>query len=390
MPSVLLVPTSDYLGHPFLQRNNHIFDRINRFYDVHVVRFTLFPTKQLTSSVEIHQLREISVKPIPLYYLINIFNHGFSISDIARKVSADIVVLSNLAPALGYLLIPRKKFPVVFDLLDFFPASAVGYISEKNGVISTLFEGAFSVILKWIIRRCNVVTVASHALIEYARSIGASNVIYVPNGISKQFFEIDRGEEIRSNFGFSDDDIVVGYLGSFEFWLDMEPLLDAIEFLIKSGLPVKMLMVGGGLHTGYVVNLKSSIERRNLKDYVFWAGFVPYEDVPKYIAAMDLATLPFNIKNLTAYYAGPNKLWEYLSQGKPTMATPIPEVLLNADFLEVVCTADDYIEVIQEYHKDRSEMIKKAYKGMKKARTLTWDKSARIMQEVLRTAMEPE
>jgi len=41
MKRVLLVPSSDYLGHPFPQRHNQIFERLHdgEGFEVHVVRF---------------------------------------------------------------------------------------------------------------------------------------------------------------------------------------------------------------------------------------------------------------------------------------------------------------------------------------------------------------
>jgi len=54
---ILLIPSSDYLGHPFPQRHNHIFERIHdgKDFEVHIVRFNIFGKPKLTSKCIIHE-----------------------------------------------------------------------------------------------------------------------------------------------------------------------------------------------------------------------------------------------------------------------------------------------------------------------------------------------
>jgi hypothetical protein len=59
-------------------------------------------------------------------------------------------------------------------------------------------------------------------------------------------------------------------------------------------------------------------------------------------AGINVGTIPFDVHNPTAYCAAPNKLWEYLSQKRPVVATPIPEVLLNSGCLMIALTPEDY------------------------------------------------
>jgi hypothetical protein len=41
---IVLIPSSDYLGHPFPQRHNHIFERLHdgKEFEVHVVKFHMY------------------------------------------------------------------------------------------------------------------------------------------------------------------------------------------------------------------------------------------------------------------------------------------------------------------------------------------------------------
>ncbi len=385
MINVLFVPTSDYLGHPFPQRHNQIFERIQSLgeFDVHVVRFNLFGEVKRESITNVHKLHELSIKPLPLYYLSNILFHGAGISKVSKDIGADVIVLSNIAPAVSYLLFESGNVPIAFDLPDYFPTSASGYFLDLCSFIGRVITGSFSTMLRWVLRRSDVVTVASLALHDFAKKNGVRNPVYLPNGISENFFKLHDGRGIRRRCGFTDDELVIGFLGSLEFWLDLEPLLDGLRMALDSGIPARLLLVGGRLHTNYLNKVKAWIHERRLEEYVFWAGYIPYADVPEYIAAMDLTTLPFKVDNPTAYYAGPNKLWEYLSQRKPVLATPIPEVGLYSDLVETVVEAKDYYNCFSRYCKDPSNFLEKVETGQEHAKDFSWDNSASLMQKTL-------
>jgi hypothetical protein len=55
---VLLIPSSDNLGHPFPQRPNHIFERLHdgKEFEVHVVRFQMYDKPKPTTRCIIHEI----------------------------------------------------------------------------------------------------------------------------------------------------------------------------------------------------------------------------------------------------------------------------------------------------------------------------------------------
>ncbi len=59
-------------------------------------------------------------------------------------------------------------------------------------------------------------------------------------------------------------------------------------------------------------------------DNLMFVGFVPNRDVPKYLAAADLLILPNSMRHKDAYFTSPLKLFEYMSAGKPIVASDIP------------------------------------------------------------------
>jgi glycosyltransferase involved in cell wall biosynthesis len=388
---VLLIPSSDYLGHPFPQRHNHLFERVHngKEFEVQVIRFNIFGKPKLATKCIVHEIPlEFRIGKTGLYYLANVFSYTHEILRIVRKESIDVVIAGNLLPPLTYEVIKRlmeRRIPTVFDLQDYYPTSATGYLADVKSVAGSMLKGFFEAMTRFLIRSASIVTVPGIALAMYSRRVGAKKVYIVPNGISEHFLERYSGEEVRKRLGFGDEDIVVGYIGSIEFWLDMETLIKGITMTRERGLPVKLLLIGKQLQSGYPQKVKKWLEMYRVEDATTWLDFVPHTDVPKYIAAMDLATIPFDVENPTAFYAAPNKLWEYLSQGTTVVATPIPEIIMHKHIkkIHIVRTPQDYAKAIELAGKYREKVVDPEVNQMLKTRL--WQNSAQKLKQILKS-----
>jgi glycosyltransferase involved in cell wall biosynthesis len=381
---VLLVPSSDYLGHPFPQRQNQIFELLNDnvTFEIHVARFCLYEHPNLSTNVIIHELKGKKIGSLASYYLINALRHSSQIRQIVRREGIDAVVLSNLAAPLAYSLIDELSslnVPVVFDLPDFFPTSAAGYVFDLNSVPGKVVTGIFDSVLRYLLKRSNLVTVPSFSLAEYARSIGAKKVAYVPNGISNSFLKKHDGKDVRKYLGFESDDIVVGYVGSVEFWLDLRSLIKGLAIAREKGLKTKLLIVGKKLQSKYSKRVEDWIRENDFQNYTRWLDFVPHYEVPKYMAALDIGTIPFDISNPTAYYAAPNKLWEYFSQKRIVISTLIPEVIRYSKMVFFASTPTEYAEKLSIIFQKKSEVQRRVIVGYKEATSRTWVKSSNIL-----------
>ena len=385
---ILLIPSSDYLGHPFPQRHNHLFERIHdgKEFEVHVIRFNIFGETKINTRCVIHEIPfEFKTRNTALYYLANIASYTNEIIDIIKRESIDIVVAGNILPPLTYLLLKQlinKKIKFIFDLQDYYPTSATGYLANIDSATGMMFKGFFETLTQYIIRKADVVTAPGIALAMYAKEVGAKKVYIIPNGVSEHFLKKYNGLDIRRKLGYSDDDVVVGYIGSIEFWLDMEPLIKAVAKVYNKGLPIKLLLIGKHLQTGYPLKVERWIKKYNINRVTAWLDFVPHEEVPKYIAAMDIGTIPFDINNPTAYYAAPNKLWEYLSQGTAVVATPIPEVLLYRNLVNIVKNLDDYVNAIIKA-KNNNLRQQVSTKVQQIIANRTWSNSSNMLRKLI-------
>lgn len=307
MISVLLIPSSDYFGHPFPQRHNHLFERLNKVggFDVHILSLNMFGHQRENTSCTIEEMpNETRIGSNTAgYYLLNLPFFGEAVDRIVTREAIDVIVMGNLAPPFAYTLhriLSGARIPVVFDLQDYYPTSAAGYITDVKSFAGKALAASFEAMLKFIVGQSDVVTVPGTALAEYARTLPAKRIVIVPNGISENFLRVHDGTGIREKLGLQDRDFILSYVGSIEFWLDMKTVLDSLAKAVEDGIAAKLLLVGGRLQTGYAAKVETWLKERDLQKNVIWCGFVDHEEVPKYIAASHVGLIPFDVTLRTA------------------------------------------------------------------------------------------
>jgi len=381
---ILVVPTTDWVGHPFPSRLHHIFERIAEHNEVHVLRFGLCSEKRLKTRAVVHEIDDTKTNRLALYYTVNATKHYRAIREIINEHQIDVVVISNLLS--GYVAAKAAcgLTRSVFDLPDYFPASGGGYYFELDSVLGKMVMFGLEKVLKGTLKLVDRTITCSYMLLNYVKRLGISDVSVIPNGVD-DFFWMHKydGKAIREKYEL-DGYVTIGYLGSIEFWLDMFPLLHAFQHLTKK-YKVKLFLVGSKLRTKTAEKMQRQIENLGIEKNVVWLkDFVPYHDVPRYIAAMDVCTIPFKQDNPTAYYSAPNKLWEYLALEKPVITAPIPDAIVQASqFVNVATTRNDYQKIIEDYIRAPDKFQEKAKSAKQLVRDKSWTKIAERFEYIL-------
>jgi glycosyltransferase involved in cell wall biosynthesis len=157
-------------------------------------------------------------------------------------------------------------------------------------------------------------------------ALGQKPFVTIPNGVdTDRFRPAISGSEVRLQHAIPRDRVVLGFVGSFAPWHGLDMLVEAVTRLLKEDLPVHLLLVGQANPKWQA--LIDQVRGPGLKQYVTLSGFVAPEDIPGYIAAMDITVLPN-----AADYCSPLKLFEYMSMAKPTVAVgiaPVAAMLAN-------------------------------------------------------------
>lgn len=386
--NILVIPTTDWIGHPVLERQHQIFERLAKKHNVHVLRFRYTKKRNLSTKTVVYEIDDYITNSLATYYLINAVKHKVAIKNIVRTKDIDIVVLSNLLPAFTSIGMLRKYVRTVFDLSDHFPTSASGYLFDVSSTFGKITSFGLETILRYTLTRTDCTVACSSPLEDYARMLGVSNVKLIPNGVDTAFFSQKySGEKISKIYGF-EDSIVIGFVGMIEFWLDMVPLLKAIAKL-KKRYRIKLFLVGKPFQSATEMEIRHKISELKIRENVVWTDdWIQYSEIPDYIASMDLCVIPFEENHPTAYFSAPNKLWEYLALGKPVLATPLPDIMRQAkDFVTFVSTMEDYVIAIENYIKNPELYRTRASKAYKIIKKRSWDKISQNYEQLLKTIL---
>jgi glycosyltransferase involved in cell wall biosynthesis len=161
-----------------------------------------------------------------------------------------------------------------------------------------------------------LITVSS-ALKQYLQSQGvpASRVSCLANGVDTQRFHPDIDpQRIRERYVFGSRP-VIGFVGSLKRWHGMDFLLDVAGGLRQAQVEYRALIVGEG---PLLEHTRERIRNEALGVHVLLAGKVPHEEVPRYLAAMDLTVAPYAAEQ--GFYFSPLKVVESLAVGRPVVA----------------------------------------------------------------------
>ncbi len=123
---------------------------------------------------------------------------------------------------------------------------------------------------------------------------------------------------------------IVGYFGAIADWFDVDLLVEA-----ASRRPEYTFVLLGGVFDVDVSRLQSLTN-------VMMVGQQPYETMPQYLYNFDVCAIPFKINPITEA-TDPVKLYEYLSGGKPVVATKMSELKAYRDFVYLAESAEDFI-----------------------------------------------
>lgn len=154
--------------------------------------------------------------------------------------------------------------------------------------------------------------------------IPEEKIIVTPNAVDEQVFShAADGAAIRDTFKLSGRQ-VIGYVGAFFPWHGLDFLLDAIARLETRRNDMCLFLVGSG---PMEKTLREAARQKQLKTPLVFAGTVPYNRLPEYLAAMDMCVLPDSND-----YGSPMKIFEYMAVGKPVLApklSPIEDVITD-------------------------------------------------------------
>ena len=169
----------------------------------------------------------------------------------------------------------------------------------------------------------DAVIVVSRQLQDFVVSRGAAReqVQVLPNAVDPQRFAGAKNQAaLRAQHGFAGK-CVIGFVGSLKPWHGTETLFEAFRDLHAAVPNTRLLIVGDG--PGREA-LEQYARDNGFAAAVTFTGNVPYDAIPDFIGAMDIAVAPY--KPYENFYYSPIKIFEYMIMAKPVVAGKIGQV----------------------------------------------------------------
>lgn len=215
-----------------------------------------------------------------------------------------------------------------------------------------------------LVAECDVLIVTATQFVErYKNNIPPP--LLIPNGADFEFFsaEAKRPRELGRL-----PRPVVGYYGAISQWFDVELMTETAR-----RRPQYSFVLIGQVHDRDVSKL------RELPN-VHLLGEKHYTELPAYLSGFDVCLIPFMVNDLTDA-VDPVKIYEYFSQGKPVVATRLPELLKRGDLLYFGGEPDEFVSMVDHALQERDEDLK--HRRIDYARRNQWRNRYEALDEAM-------
>jgi len=241
-----------------------------------------------------------------------------------------------------------QAFPKFYDCMD----------------IHSQFSVSSSQIPEWekkMVHAVDAVTVSAEGIAEHIRLISElKHVTKIPNACDF--------DKLRTMTCESEGE-GVGYVGEISEWFNHQILADCLK-----SFPDKKFKLYGECRNQHVKSL--SKQYSNLKLY----GEIPFEQVPHAICDSQVLIIPFEMNELTEA-VDPVKLYEYLSFGKPVVATGMRELRKAHDLIYTASSAKEFVLALSRALQEHNGALAKRRKSF--AERNTWRARAFELRRVI-------
>ena len=184
----------------------------------------------------------------------------------------------------------------------------------------------------WMLSHCDIAFCTSRRLTDFASHFN-EHAFYLPNtwkNISHS------SQELPNSFSSLANNRNIGFLGNINDWLD----LDLLDYIAKNIHDSDLVFVGP---INGSVAFKQRFEKLANNKKLIYMGPVLQNQTGRAIDLFEICIIPYTIDHFKSY-VHPNKLYQYLSRGKPVVTTRFsPDLSI---FSELISIANDYEDFV--------------------------------------------
>jgi 1,2-diacylglycerol 3-alpha-glucosyltransferase len=208
-----------------------------------------------------------------------------------------------------------RGIPIVFTNHTRYDLYSHAYLPGMPDAVSLT---ALQTYLPTFCRSCNLVVAPSAGMRDVLLRLGVDAPIeVVPNGVDLTPFQMPVQPLGRTQFGFTDEDVVLIYVGRLGPEKNLPFLLRSFGGVVQAYANAKLLIIGDGPERD---NLEDRVKHMDIGDNVRFLGIVPYEEVPHYLTMADV----FVTASVTEVH--PLSVIEAMAAGLPVLGINSPGI----------------------------------------------------------------
>jgi len=303
VPSI--ISTADIILSQFLKVLHSIAD------DIYVVGGSATPREY--NQVQVYTIkyqRGTNILTEATNYICLQFGISYRLARLARNVSSWIFLMGREGPLLPMLTAKILRKRVILDIDN---------LERKS-------RAERDILYKLLALAKKVNFALSDKIVLYSeRLIGEWSLEKYKNKISvvhRHFLDFDK---FRIQVPLNERNDCVGYIGRLSEEKGILNFLVTLSELFKRNDNINFLIGGEGHLRGKV---EEYLNKEDFSDKVKFVGWIPHDELPKYLNELKLLTLPSYTEGL------PNIMLEAMACGTPVLATPvgaIPDVIKDGE-----------------------------------------------------------
>jgi glycosyltransferase involved in cell wall biosynthesis len=226
---------------------------------------------------------------------------------------------ATVYPAMWYSR--KHALPWISDWNDWFGRHGLVDVNRPDWYHTLGFEGIETFYEEHFRTKAQGLTVISTALLERAVGLGVNKeaICYIPGGTFLDWFKNRSKEDCRARLGYPQDIPILGFSSS-DSHLDMEIVISAVALVAKKYPALKLIVTGKARKS-----VHDLVDQYQVRENVQFVGYVPFEELPWQLGCADIFMLPMADRPYN-WGRWPNKMGEYMSIGRPTVANPIGDI----------------------------------------------------------------
>lgn len=245
------------------------------------------------------------------------------------------------------LILRLKKIPLIYNLQDLFPDSAIDNGKLKNKTIIKFLRK-----LEYLsYKSADLVITISSSFEQHVLNVTSNaNVCVIPNWVDTGRIDFIPREE-NSVLLDSDlkDTFIVSYAGNIGFAQNLEIVLECAEKMRE--YKIAFVIIGDGQNKAAIQNMANNMNLTN----VYFLPFQPEDKVAEVFSLADVGLV--TMKKGTGHSSVPSKTWMIMACKRPVIAC----IDHDSDLAEIIKTSDAGIVVSPSSALELKNAILKIY-----------------------------